>query len=184
MVLLFKHYSTLSNLFFNTLTSHSQTSLKNGDKADVYFNLFYMLEKDNLNLILDQAYGEFIGDETKEWWFTSFHKSIRQTEFFRNIHFDQEEEILTREERNEMYNLRGKLREGHIVKRNEDGEMTEEYKRYLNLNATRKRETLPTNVSGNINGILWSFIHLDGGFLHDVLLDCFEQYSFLINKKK
>lgn len=151
----------LTEQFLYNLKEHKS------DISNVYLGLFSLLTKDELEYTLNYLNDLKNGDDPyfkeygKENWFQLFHKSVRQTDFFSDCFQKRKYSLLTDDEEKELRFLRNKVREKDYNKRGEDQTFNDEYKYYLDLSSKKNRESMDVDISGTLDGILWSTIHVD-----------------------
>jgi len=181
---------TLYNTFMKELTEGRVTAKskwKEGSYGDIYSHLFEMLPTEDFKQTLTYTYDisrgndKYYGKDGKEGWFFSFHKSIRQCDFYDNIFATCEQKLLSDDEASEYKFLRTKVFDKTIVKKSEvDGELwTEEYNRYKELLGKVQREKQDYEISGRMDSILWNMIHIDEGFLHGIMEMTFAKWDVI-----
>lgn len=155
-----------------------------GHLASVYKSLFKLRPFEKLNEYIIYLYNvsrgndSFFKENGKEVWFTVFHKSIRQSDFFDGITVEREKALLTPEELKEYRYLRHKYIENPKLKRGENELFTDEYRHYLDLWQLKRREKLEESASGHMDSILWNAIHLDkNGLLFNSFEAMFDDFD-------
>lgn len=150
------------------------------DIASIYWHIFSLLPEKQLEDTLVYLYevssgkDEFFKERGKEEWFYNWHKSIRQCDFFEGIYKEVESEPLTKEEHKEfkyLFNLYRVDKKNKYAPKGSGRMFTEEYRRYLELHTKKTEKKIDHNVSGHIDGMLWSAVHID---TDDVLVESFE----------
>ena len=88
----------LTHRFFKKLSKFTDGLSKHSTIAFMYKKFFLLSEIDNLEISLEYMSKEY--DEHKEngWWFTSFHKSLRQSDFFDGYYKKEALLLLTKEQ--------------------------------------------------------------------------------------
>lgn len=146
--------------------------LKDGETPlhSVYFHLFCFLSLEDLERNLEYTKSvrlgkdEYFKKEGKNYWFTGFHKSIRQIDFFHNIYKKSEPSELSTKELSEYNYLYFRvIKEGYVKEAPKgSGQLfTDEYKRYLELSTKKRERKIEKNVGGHLDSILWHTIHCD-----------------------
>lgn len=159
------------------------TSTRNGEIAIIYFQLFSILSLKTLNNLLKDYKRIYLGkdDYFKETgrteWFTIFHKSIRQTDFYDRCYREDQIDVFNKNERQEYRYLQHKVRQQGYDKTDKEGKrlFNDEYRRYLDLYDMKKGEDRQTSISGKLDSILWNVIHLDKkDYLYNLMKDFFD----------
>lgn len=135
----------------------------------IYYHLFRMLDIEKLNEELLYLYDLSEGNDTyfKEYgvesWFAIWHKSVRQTDYFRDIYKKGKIEILTPDEKKQFKFLRHKTSQKGYVKASTDGKhlFNDEYRLYLDLWTKARAEATEDSLGGHIDSILWNTVHID-----------------------
>lgn len=150
----------------------------------VYYHLFTIVSTEILNRELDYLYNlwngddEYFGEYGKEQWFTVFHKSIRQTDFFQDCTTEKRMSLLSKDEYSKYKNLKHNLLNETIPKRDKNDEITKEYAEYLGLLNKHKREIYEESISGNLDMILYQTINCDNKeYLYNIMTNVFEDYK-------
>jgi hypothetical protein len=161
----------LREKFLDELKSHSGS-----DISETYRHLFTCMESKSLENTLT-----LLKNEVKnEHWFYSFHKSMRQTDFYDDVYVEYKVDVRTDEEQKRMEELRKILPMypvSNAVKTEEaiDKGLENEMKEFRGLNkksTTEKRRS----VSGNLDMVLWNLIHLDkDNFLERFIFNFFKE---------
>jgi len=141
-----------------------------GSLVAIYHHLFSLIEPSELETYLqylkDVATGKdsYYKKSGKKEWFHSFHKSVRQTDFFNGV-FRKRDESLTENELAEYRFLLNKVSKEEYVKESKVvGQLfNDEYKRFLDLSTRKRSFKTDKNVGGHIDMILWNMIHVDKG---------------------
>jgi len=161
--------------------------------AVVYLNLFGIKSRKDLERELQYTYtvqqgkDEHWGKEGKEAWFTAFHKSIRQADYFYDCYKKAEYKLLSKEEESEFRFLRSQYSMKKLDKHSKtEGKMfTDQYRRYLDLREKQRRETIEVNIGGELDSTLWHMVHVDrDSVLFNALEDSFYFYSKTQKPKK
>ena len=156
--------------FFKLLDMHIKASPAFGkaELLEMFKSLFLFFEIDDLELHLEFTQEEYAEHKKTGWWFTVFHKAFRQRDVFRGYFKEVSIDLLTKEEYMEMRRFKSeflKKREEGFTKddlvRDENGEFTKEYKRYLDLVERKKHQTREEPISGQLDGLMWNLIHVD-----------------------
>lgn len=144
---------------------------REGDVGTIYYNLFVMIDPPVLEEVLQAYYEISVGNDSyfkesgKTEWFTAFHKSIRNADFYLDFFTKRNVNLLTEDERKEMRFLRNKVSEPTYVKYlNEPTSFTRftpEYNRYLDLVNKKRREQIDYQICGNLDMVLWHMVHVD-----------------------
>lgn len=151
----------------------------------VYYHLFSILDPKELEITLaylkdvwsgkDKNYGE----EGKEYWFTLFHKMIRQTDFFQGVYKRIELELMTKQEISEFWFLNDKVTKKGYDKSGDGNHLfNDEYRRYLEL-SRKKRSQIHEQalaLGGHLDMMLWNLIHADTeNVLQNMFIKFFER---------
>lgn len=158
---------------------------RNNNIASSYYRLFALTDIEELETTLEVVKDEYIENTISDgdWWFTSFHKTLRQTDFFNGFYKDVEIPLITREENKKIKSFRTKLtikigdgfKKDDIV-RDKGGKFTDEYKEILRLSELKKHQTRKEPISGHLDMLLWELIHLDSkGVLYDIMKTMFNK---------
>lgn len=168
---------TLAEIFFDMLA-------QSGDElVSIYYHLFSVLPQRELERSLTAYYEYWAGiyrgndaDWYKGNWFYTFHKSIRQCDFFDNCVIDYPDPKTTPEEYEELK----KLKEMYINFRKDipedpnkkisvqvqewrdafKAEHPVEAARHTELN-TKQQHREKESIDGHLDMILWNTIHID-----------------------
>lgn len=134
--------------------------------SEVYRHAFSCMEMERIEEMLKYLQGEV----KKEDWFYSFHKSMRQTDFFGYLHVpytvntQTEQDQIRLEELRQVLPFHGKKgRMWEDVVNSEEAKelgLEEEMKEFRFLKGKAKSER-KRNVSGHMDMILWNLIHVD-----------------------
>lgn len=162
----------------------SQLKEKSGDYIiNMYDHLFSLLTEDELNELLEVWFNEY---KVNDGWYFLFHKSIRQTDFFNNIHAYRIIDRLTPEQRKrrlELITIRKKEYKKYEEEFPYDHDMIE-YKKFNNsperIKSSDELKTLNSlmrtedecSIGGHLDMLLWNTIHLDD---KDELKNIFER---------
>mgnify|MGYP006286882463 CR=1 FL=1 len=147
------------------------------DISWMYNTLFESLDPKQLNQELGYinelhlGKNDFHKENGKENWFYIFHKGVRQVDYFQDIFQRKTIELVDDTELKEMRYLKSLLVDKKIKKRDDDGNFSKEYKRYLKIYELKRRETIEEDISGKFDALLWGLINLDK---NDVLYKTFE----------
>lgn len=161
----------LREKFLDELKSHSGS-----DIAEIYRHLFTCMESRTLENILTHLKN---GVNNEHWFFT-FHKGMRQTDFYGDVYVEYKVDVRTDEEQKRMKELRKILPMypvSNAVKTEEaiDKGLENEMKEFRSLNkksTTEKRRS----IGGNLDMVLWNLIHLDkDNFLERFIVKFFKQ---------
>jgi hypothetical protein len=161
----------LREKFLTELKSHSGS-----DIAEIYRHLFTCMESRTLENTLT-----FLKDDVNnEDWFFSFHKSMRQTDFYDDVFVSYKVDVRTNEERERMDGLRKILPMypvSNAVKTEEAVELglENEMKEFRDLNRKSMVEKR-RSIGGNLDMVLWNLIHLDkDNFLQKFIQNFFKE---------
>jgi hypothetical protein len=149
----------LRTAFLEFLESHREFDL-----VECYRHLFSSMEAGALENTL--VYLQY--QMKYEDWFFSFHKSMRQTDFFGDIYVAYRENQQTEEDLQKLKELReilptykGKIWEGIIIREEARSlGLDAEIKEYDHLRKKSKIEKR-RSVSGNLDMVIWNLVHLD-----------------------
>ena len=197
---------SLSKLLIESLIRYIKVgTFRNSDYiASMYISLFkaYIADcekgAEDFDEILLQYYNQWdSGDEGKEWFFHSFHKSIRQNDFFQNAYAVKPNGYLSVEDtkrRNEILEFFSEERNRRGIEGIEDDDqmwwenrkMNKEFKNLrqelYELNS-KLHSTQQQPISGLLDVLLHDLISMDKNILFDTLVEVFEDYK-INNKKK
>lgn len=158
--------------------------------SNIYRHLFSLLKEEDLewqlNYMFELSEGkdEYFKEYEKTDWFTIFHKSIRQTDFFNDCCFRMvKHPLLTDLEEKEFRFLNKKVREDGYIKKDEKGNFTDEYSRFLDLHKRRERQELKESIDGKLDSILWNMIYIDNNVLYNTFLRVFSEYKLQQDQK-
>lgn len=163
----------------------------NKDIAGVYFHLFKILDPQKFNDELEATNiirnGEdlYFGESGKKNWFAILHKSMRQCDFYNDCYTKRPIEILSEDERKRHNQLR-RIIYGtkDYNKRDGDGNFTDEYREYLDLNTIANNEDRDEDIGGNLDMILYNTIRADHeNFLYNTLVELFEMEKIELLKR-
>jgi len=145
--------------FLDLLKSHSGS-----DISECYRHLFSSMEARNLENTLEYLRTQM----DDEHWFYSFHKSMRQTDFFQDayvpyfINTQTEKDMQRMEELKKILPLYKDKSWGGIVKSDEAKRLglDKELKEYQFI---RKKGSVEQRraISGHLDMVLWNLVHLD-----------------------
>lgn len=175
---------SLYDQFFIALKDVGNIDHKKDHFTSIYRQLFSMQNFEEFVEYLDYLYMLYRGEDTyfkeagKTDWFYLFHKSVRQTDFFKGCYKKEKVNLLTEDEVKRFRFLTNKVREKGYKKAGENGQLfNDEYKDYLELHGRFRRETQEVSITGHLDGILWGVIHVDNGTLEMVFKTAFEYYE-------
>ena len=153
----------------------------------VYYQLFSLKADDELNSELEYLYtlykgtDDYFKEESINQWFSIWHKTIRQSDFFDNCFKKVKLEIISEEERKEYKSLKHAVRSEGFSKTNgkEIGKLfNNTYLRYLDLNTKIKCESSTESINGILDSILWNTIQLDTeNLLYKIFITTFTYYE-------
>lgn len=162
--------------FLNHLRSHSGS-----DISECYRHLFICMEAENLENTLKYLQTQ-MDDEN---WFYSFHKSMRQTDYFNEIYVTYYENEQTDKDLQRMDELKKILvmYKGVVWDQIPDSEKCrklnlekelDEYRSIRRKASVEKRRS----ISGNLDMVIWNLVHLDkDDFLKRVIEGFFKVQS-------
>lgn len=165
----------LREKFLNKLKS------SNSDLSEIYRHLFTCMESESLESTLN-----YLKDEVKnEGWFFTFHKSMRQTDFFNDVYVSYEVNHQTEDDVKRLNELRKVLpfygEKGRIwedVVKSEDAKelgFEKELNEWRKLKSKAKVEKR-RSIGGNLDMALWNLIHLDKeNFLGELIENFFKE---------
>jgi hypothetical protein len=161
----------LRESFLFELRSHSGF-----DIAEVYRHLFTCMEYNSLELLLKNLKSEM----DDEHWFYSFHKSMRQTDFYDGVNVTYIVDKLTDEDRNRievlrkvlpMYPVSNAVKTEQAISMGLANEMEEFRALHRKSKVEEKR-----SIAGNLDMVLWNLIHADkDNFLKKFIENFFKQ---------
>jgi len=176
----------LPKVFSETLKSRAEKDYNLAPILSIYKTLFEMTDYSFLKYV----YEEYKKDPTQGEWFVSFHKSIRQTDFFNDIKGVRIENQLTDEQTTELKKLRKKREVLYAqFKKEHPDESTEAYREFQKTPervelSKRLRELVDIektqvdlHLSGSLDSILYNMISMDLGVLYGVLERTFIEYN-------
>lgn len=192
---------TLAEIFFDLVCKGSD-SIKSIDIAGVYYHLFSMMPQKELQSNLEFIYECYMGTmgdnkDDRKWykenWFYSFHKSLRQSDFYQTATVEYHDPLTTEAEEKERKKLiakydkvRERIPEDRNLKPTEqvalwrnawNADYPEESKRLIELNKKRQN-TVKFTISGHIAMTLWGVIQLDHeAFLMMTMERTFNEYQ-------
>jgi hypothetical protein len=157
--------------FLTELKSHSGS-----DIAEIYRHLFTCMESRRLENTLT-----FLKDDVNnEDWFFSFHKSMRQTDFYDDVFVSYTVDCRSNEEKERMgelkkllpmYPVSNAVKTEDAINMGLENEMNE----FRNLNRKSMVEKR-RNIGGNLDMTLWNLIHLDkDNFLQKFIQNFFKE---------
>jgi hypothetical protein len=134
--------------------------------SEMYRHIFSCMEAESLELLLRDLKSQ-VNDEN---WFYSFHKSMRQTDFFNEIYVHYTTNVQTESDLKRLDELRQILpfytEKGVIWKDVIDSEeakslgLEKEVKEFRFLKGKAKKEERRI-ISGHLDMLLWNLIHMD-----------------------
>lgn len=143
---------------------------KKDSLGSVFNQLFSLRKEEELKHDLYYLYtlykgtDSFFGESSKDCWFSIWHKSIRQTDYFTDCFQRKKIELLTEEEEREFKFLLNKCKDKSFSKtegKQKDKLFNDTYLRYLDLYSKRKREPFDDSINGKLDSMLWNLIHVD-----------------------
>jgi hypothetical protein len=153
----------------------------------LYAQLFSLKTDDELQQELEYLYTLYKGTDdyfkadSIDCWFTIWHKSIRQCDYFTNCYKANSIDLVTDDERKEFKFLANKCRAKDFSKTEgkEDNQLfNETYKRYLHLHDIIRRERKEDSITGKLDSMLWNLVHVDKGCeLRELFVITFKVYS-------
>jgi len=140
----------------------------------IFYQLFTLKTDNELQEELEYLYTLYKGtdnyfkSESIDCWFTIWHKSIRQCDYFSDCFKVNSVNLVTDDERKEFRFLANECRKEGFSKTEgkKDNELfNETYNRYLDLfelvRRERKEERKEDSINGKLDSILWNLIQLD-----------------------
>lgn len=143
---------------------------KKDSLGSVFSQLFSLRKEEELKYDLYYLYtlykgtDEFFGENSKDCWFSIWHKSIRQTDYFSDCFQRNKLQLLTEEEEKEFKFLLHKCKDKEFSKtegKQKDKLFNDTYLRYLDLHEKRRRQFSEDSINGNLDSMLWNLIHVD-----------------------
>ena len=148
--------------FLQALKNHPESD----HESEVYRHIFSCMKAESLESMLENL-KENVGEEE---WFYSFHKSMRQTDFFDDVYVHYTENVQTEGDLKRMGELRQVLPfytdKGKIwadVVNTEEAKnlgLEKEMREFQSLKRKAK-EMRSRSISGHMDMILWNMIHSD-----------------------
>ena len=185
-------------LDINLLTKTFKDYLKNeyqNDIAGCYYAMFNILLDVELQPTLQYLYESYQEDKDKpteqQYWFYSFHKSIRQGDFYHTCQRTYRASSITPEEKVELNTIAEKFNKAWKANKDEARKATpgiyhmtwlkdtygEEYTRYRDLKE-RDNFMQVESINGYLDSTLWHLVHVDRkDFLRLTLLRTFKQHD-------
>jgi hypothetical protein len=185
---------TIVDVFEHKIDNFKLFGIDSSSLLSIYGNLFFTLDKNDLNNSLLYLKEQYENDETptKDMWYHDFHKSIRQCDFFTNLKGYREVNKLTDEQNILRESL---LKQSHLTyerwKKINPKEEYDEYRKWSDTDSERveiMKQLRPLNslantkeefsLNGKFDSILWNMIHLDQhGVLKMILEQTFNEYD-------
>ncbi len=168
-----------------TIDKYFKTELKRikTEIGDIYFSLFSLRSKEDLISDLEYLYNLYLGkdnyyeEEGKTEWFTIWHKSLRQLDYFVECFQKERMVLLKGDDLAKFKFLKNKFTENQELKRDKDSLFTSEYLEYLELWSLKDREVLEKSICGNLDSILYNTICIDKNALYNAFIRTFTNYS-------
>jgi len=180
--------------------------------GSVYRQIFSFLTNEELDEEIERVYNVYSGKDEyyKEngvsFWFTIWHKSVRQVDYFYNIHGYRIVNNLTEEQKNELKELEDemkKLKSKVIIRPNKNGENYKEHEssyKTLSLYDMEEYKVLlkkiqkliavknakeDISLGGKMDSILWNMIQVDAkGHLYEAFIRTFNELDLEEKLKK
>lgn len=152
--------------------------------GSIYEHLFSFKTDDDLQKELEYLYTLYKGTdkyfktESIDCWFWIWHKSIRQSDYFKDCYKITKIDLVTEEERKEFKFLSSVCKAKGFSKtegKEENKLFNETYSRYLELHQIIIREGEDVSIAGELDSMLWNLIHVDKeNKLQEVFLNVFK----------
>lgn len=151
----------------------------NTELAYCYFHLFSIFSHDSLNSTLTWVYDEYMEEKDKpadeQWWFTSFHKSMRQTDFFEDTYTT----YFTPLPDKELEEFDSLMKEYKAVSMEEFEQWKKDNpEKMKRLRELKGKQTHKERISGHLDMILWNLIYVDAdNYIYKTLINVFNEYN-------
>jgi len=139
-----------------------------GKIGNLYAHLFEMQDPEAFDIDMRYTFEKWKetmhlddDDSQRGAWFFTWHKSLRQSDYFNNCFRKSKYSLLTKEEEKWRKDFKWSLVEKKVEKRNESGRFTEDYKNYLDLSERARREEVNESINGNLDMMLWNCVQID-----------------------
>lgn len=162
--------------------------------ANIYHHLFSLRTEDDLTADLEYIFSLYNGTDShfkldsKNCWFAIWHKSVRQTDYFKYCYQTNNLPLVSDKERAEFTFLNHKRNKPGYSKTEGKAEgdlFNAQHMRFLKLHEMVRRENAEDSITGRLDSILWEIIHVDKtNFLYDLFVQVFDEVNETLRQPK